>query len=34
VPVAGPEIDPGSAASGLALLLGGIVVLRGRRAQD
>jgi hypothetical protein len=33
VPVAGPEIDPGSAAAGLALLLGGLAVLRGRRAQ-
>ncbi len=30
-PVSAPEIDPTSAASGLALLLGGIVVLRGRR---
>jgi hypothetical protein len=28
-----PEIDPTSAASGLALLLGGLVVLRGRRAS-
>jgi hypothetical protein len=26
-----PEIDPTSAASGLALLLGGVAVLRGRR---
>jgi hypothetical protein len=26
-----PEIDPASAASGLTLLLGGVVVLRGRR---
>ncbi len=26
-----PEIDPASAASGLALLLGGLTVLRGRR---
>ena len=30
--VAAPEIDPASAASALALLAGGIVVLRGRRA--
>jgi hypothetical protein len=29
--VAAPEIDPGSAASGLTLLLGGIAVLRSRR---
>jgi hypothetical protein len=28
---AAPEIDPGSAASGLTLLLGGVAVLRGRR---
>jgi len=28
-----PEIDPTSAASGLTLLLGGIVVLRGRKPQ-
>jgi hypothetical protein len=28
-----PEIDPTSAASGLTLLLGGLGVLRGRRAQ-
>jgi hypothetical protein len=28
-----PEIDPASAASGLTLLLGSIVVLRGRRAK-
>jgi hypothetical protein len=31
--VAAPEIDPASAASGLALLLGGLVVLRGRKRQ-
>lgn len=30
---AAPEIDPASAASGLALLVGGLVVLRGRRPQ-
>jgi hypothetical protein len=29
--VVAPEIDPTSAASGLTLLLGGLVVLRGRR---
>ena len=32
--VAAPEIDPASAAAGLTLLLGGIAVLRGRKAQD
>ena len=31
--MAAPEIDPTSAASGLTLLLGGLVVLRGRRVQ-
>jgi len=30
-PASAPEIDPTSAASGLTLLLGGLVVLRGRR---
>jgi hypothetical protein len=29
-----PEIDPASAASGLTLLVGGLVVLRGRRPQQ
>jgi hypothetical protein len=29
-----PEIDPTSAASGLALLIGGVAVLRGRRQQS
>jgi hypothetical protein len=29
--IAAPEIDPSSAASGLTLLLGGLVVVRGRR---
>lgn len=29
--VSAPEIDPASAASDLTLLLGGLVVLRGRR---
>jgi hypothetical protein len=32
-PTAAPEMDSGSAASGLALLVGGLVVLRGRRPQ-
>jgi hypothetical protein len=32
-PAAAPELDPGSAASGLTLLLGGLMVLRGRRKQ-
>jgi hypothetical protein len=32
-PVAAPEIDSTSAASGLTLLLGGLLVLRGRRAR-
>jgi hypothetical protein len=31
--VAAPEIDPTSALSGLTLLLGGIAVLRGRKAR-
>jgi hypothetical protein len=30
-PIAAPEIDPASAASGLTLLLGSLLVLRGRR---
>jgi hypothetical protein len=29
-----PEIDPASAASGLTLLLGGLLVLRGRKRQS
>ena len=29
-----PEIDPASAASGLTLLMGGLMVLRGRRRAD
>jgi hypothetical protein len=33
VPTRAPEIDPASAASGLTLLLGGLAVLRGRRAK-
>ena len=33
VPTPAPEIDTASAASGLTLLLGGLVVLRGRRVQ-
>ena len=28
-----PEIDPASAISGVTLLLGGLAVLRGRRAK-
>jgi probable HAF family extracellular repeat protein len=32
-PVKAPEIDPASAASGLTLLMGGLLVLRGRRAR-
>jgi hypothetical protein len=32
--VTAPEIDPASAVSGLTLLLGGLVVLRGRRAVE
>jgi len=32
-PVRTPELDPSVAGGGLALLVGGIVVLRGRRAQ-
>jgi hypothetical protein len=32
-PARAPEIDPGSAASGLTLLLGGLLVLRGRRQR-
>jgi LPXTG-motif cell wall-anchored protein len=28
-----PEIDPTSVASGLALLVGGLLVLRGRKQQ-
>jgi len=33
-PASAPEIDPASAASGLALLLGGVAVLRGRRRLE
>jgi hypothetical protein len=32
-PTAAPEIDPASAASMLTLLVGGLLVLRGRRLQ-
>jgi hypothetical protein len=32
--VAAPEIDPSSAAGGLALLVGGLAVLRGRKLQN
>jgi hypothetical protein len=31
--VTAPEIDPASAASGLALVIGGLVVVRGRKRQ-
>lgn len=31
--VAAPEIDPGSAITGVTLLLGGVAVLRGRRLR-
>ena len=33
-PTATPEIDPASAMAGLTLLLGGLAVLRGRRAGN
>jgi hypothetical protein len=33
VTVRAPEIDPASAASALALLLGGIAVMRGRKSH-
>ena len=33
-PVTAPEIDPASAMGGLTLLLGGLVVLRGRRSKS
>jgi hypothetical protein len=33
VPLRAPEIDPASALSGLTLLLGGLAILRGRRAR-
>ncbi len=33
-PLQAPEIDPASLASGLTLLLGGLAVLRGRRASS
>jgi hypothetical protein len=32
--VAAPEIDPTSTAAGLTLLLGGMAILRGRRAKQ
>jgi hypothetical protein len=32
-PVKAPEIDPSSAMAGLTLMLGGLAVLRGRRAK-
>lgn len=33
VPVPAPEIDPATALGGLTLLLGGLAVVRGRRAK-
>ena len=33
-PVQAPEIDPASAMAGVTLLLGGLVVLRGRRSKS
>ena len=30
-PIVAPELDPSSAATGLALLAGGLLVLNGRR---
>jgi hypothetical protein len=32
-PVAAPEMDAGSAAAGLTLMIGGLAVLRGRRSK-
>ena len=32
-PVGAPEIDPASVISGVTLLMGGLTVLRGRRAR-
>ncbi len=32
--VAAPEIDPASAMGGLTLMVGGLLVLRGRRSKD
>lgn len=32
-PVTAPEIDPASALAGLALMAGGLAVLRGRRTK-
>jgi hypothetical protein len=31
--VAAPEIDPASAVAGLTLMIGGILVMRGRRSK-
>jgi hypothetical protein len=33
-PMAAPEIDPSSAMAGLALMAGGLAVLRGRRVKS
>jgi hypothetical protein len=32
-PVAAPEIDASSAAAGLTLMIGGLIVVRGRRSK-
>jgi hypothetical protein len=32
--VAAPEIDPASAVGGLTLMVGGLLVLRGRRSKN
>ena len=32
--VTAPEIDPASAMGGLTLMVGGLLVLRGRRSKD
>ena len=32
-PTAAPEIDPGTALSGLTMLAGGLAVIRGRKAR-
>ena len=32
-PIAAPEIDASSAAAGLTLMIGGLIVVRGRRSK-
>jgi hypothetical protein len=32
-PIPGPELDPGSMGSAIALLIGGLMILRDRRGQ-